>query len=689
MSTTSWKDDDAAEETNFIHQQMQRKSIFVSRMKKYYGYSQDMENEQFIDHWRGHEFPSLIQPLVFIRRYSWHHVRHLILRFFHSHKPNVDPPTTNHKEVYLDFAGASLPTLTQWKDMYASSIQTQLQVLANPHSSGPAAARTTGEIHLIDKLILDFFDAATKNGGFLNHSINDNHPGYHIIFTSGATEALRIVAEHFPWQAEDEDVQYEDDAHDKPSRSMLLYPPNAHTSVIGMRACALQKGASFQCVPISSFIQTVHALSQNHPGNKDNDMDGQPCKSSCNLIVLPLECNFSGQRYDTLFDNLRTTIQTISHQKSPRKWYTLLDISKAASTSPIHLCKLDPDFACFSFYKLFGHPTGLGVLFVKRTCTDLLTGKTLLDNIHSSIATSSSSSRRTLSTRNKRGTYFGGGSVDAVSPFVDFVLPRSKEDYLSSLVHGTKNFRNIILLKHGFDAIARLGGMEKIYNHTHCLRVELLSRLNHLFHRNGRKAIIIYGQSTNGDTSAKPTAAAETNEDYEAAETNKDYEEASGPIVSFNILRSDGSYVGYHEVEKIAALSNPPLQFRTGCFCNPGSCQQYLGYSDQDMLHLAFEKKKVCGDHKDIIDGKPTGAIRISFGPYSLWEDLDTLITFIETYFIDKSPQATSFERTNTSEVSALSKEYTVELSEIYIFPIKSCAGKVLNLFLGINLVRM
>jgi hypothetical protein len=37
-----------------------------------------------------------------------------------------------------------------------------------------------------------------------------------------------------------------------------------------------------------------------------------------------------------------------------------------------------------------------------------------------------------------------------------------------------------------------------------------------------------------------------------------------GPIVAFNLKQADGSWVSYHEVEKLAALSN--ILFRVSCF---------------------------------------------------------------------------------------------------------------------------
>ena len=68
------------------------------------------------------------------------------------------------------------------------------------------------------------------------------------------------------------------------------------------------------------------------------------------------------------------------------------------------------------------------------------------------------------------------------------------------------------------------------------------------------------------------------------------------------------------EFRKIAALNN--LVIRVGCFCNIGACQKAMNLTDADVLshHKAGH---VCGDDVDIVNGKPTGSIRVSFGYYS------------------------------------------------------------------------
>lgn len=99
----------------------------------------------------------------------------------------------------------------------------------------------------------------------------------------------------------------------------------------------------------------------------------------------------------------------------------MIDLAKAAYTSPINLCSLDPDFACVSFYKLFGAPTGVGALFIKRSVRDLLTST--LNNIQSlkGECNKFSDGDTLVSTFNHKVTnsqfrhrYFGGGLVDIV-----------------------------------------------------------------------------------------------------------------------------------------------------------------------------------------------------------------------------------------------------------------------------------
>ena len=68
------------------------------------------------------------------------------------------------------------------------------------------------------------------------------------------------------------------------------------------------------------------------------------------------------------------------------------------------------------------------------------------------------------------------------------------------------------------------------------------------------------------------------------------------------------------EFRKIATLNN--VVVRVGCFCNVGACQNAIDFTDEDVL-ANHEAGHVCGDDIDVVNGKPTGSIRVSFGYYS------------------------------------------------------------------------
>ena len=74
-------------------------------------------------------------------------------------------------------------------------------------------------------------------------------------------------------------------------------------------------------------------------------------------------------------------------------------------------------------------------------------------------------------------------------------------------------------------------------------------------HSNGRIVTIIYSDTDFSDPSTQ------------------------GPIISFNLLQTDGQLVGYGAVEKLATVHG--VHLRTGCFCNTGACMKHLGLSEE------------------------------------------------------------------------------------------------------------
>ena len=452
---------------------MDEKKDFLRRAGDGYGYRSTPGGH--IDTWRGREFPHLIPPMLEVRECSDGNNSNTNEASGHSSEP----------EVYLDYAGAGLPSRSQLESIMSQ--YTSVGALANPHSTGPAASRTLVLIQQAKKLVLDHFNGhpgkaygignahedTSRNGG----GRADHHPGYEMIFTSGATESLRIVAESFQWgsgKAVDDrgphastrcscPCQY----HRERRKSLLLYPHNSHTSVVGMRGPAMAKGGTFRCIPLEELTNATSKDFSEWADECNSPKGGGVAKNQacCNcqylsryesesdeiinhLMVLPVECNFGGNRPKHVAELIRRARRSSSVERKsgdPKsRWNILLDVAKAASTGPVDLRQLDPDFACLSFYKIFGEPTGLGVLFVKRSSLHLL-------------GEAQTGERRTGTNR-----YFGGGSVDVVLAGKNFVSPRSEPSPISSFVHGSVHFRGISTLVHGFEELKRIGGMEKV-----------------------------------------------------------------------------------------------------------------------------------------------------------------------------------------------------------------------------------
>ena len=122
---------------------------------------------------------------------------------------------------------------------------------------------------------------------------------------------------------------------------------------------------------------------------------------------------------------------------------------------------------------------------------------------------------------------------------------------------------------------------------------------------NGRPVVEIYGK-------------------HEA--NNKDVQ---GGILSMNLLASNGSYIGYYDVQLASAARN--IHIRTGCHCNPGACRKYLHESEEMIKTLSLEKDS-CSDELDMIDGKAVGGVRVSLGYLTTFNDIMAYDDFVKSY---------------------------------------------------------
>uniref|UniRef100_A0A7C9AY39 Aminotransferase class V domain-containing protein n=1 Tax=Opuntia streptacantha TaxID=393608 RepID=A0A7C9AY39_OPUST len=107
-----------------------------------------------------------------------------------------------HDAVYLDHAGATLYSELQMEAVFKDLTS---NVYGNPHSQSDSSMATSEVIRECRQQVLDYCNASAKE--------------YKCIFTSGATSALKLVGEAFPWS----------------NQSCFMYTMENHNSVIGIR----------------------------------------------------------------------------------------------------------------------------------------------------------------------------------------------------------------------------------------------------------------------------------------------------------------------------------------------------------------------------------------------------------------------------------------------------------------------
>ncbi|KYN39636.1 Molybdenum cofactor sulfurase [Trachymyrmex septentrionalis] len=448
-------------------------------------------------------------------------------------------------ECYVDHAGATLYSETQVRN---ASANLHSSLYGNPHSIGNSPTHD-----IIDRM----------RHRILSH-FNTNPDEYTVIFTSGATASLKIVAEGF---------RFTKDENNKiamsPHSGSFVYVQDNHMSVLGMRDVIAAKGADVIYLDHDQAFQIL--------GQPSTSRDPNERQSSNSLFAFSAQCNFSGLKYPLKWiSDAHAGALSVFAKKPSTRWYVLLDAASFAATNKLDLSIYKPDFVCLSFYKMFGYPTGIGALLVKNKSSDVL------DKM-----------------------YYGGGTVDIALSSERF--HRKREILYERFEDGTVPFLSIVSLQYGFEILSKLT-MDQISKHVFSLAKTLHHSLLTLHHCNGKPVVKLYSDS--------------------------DYEDRSsqGGIVAFNVVRSNGEYVGYMEVLNMAASFK--IHLRTGCFCNPGACQRHLSFSTKEILKY-YEAGYICGGETDLINGKPIGAVRISFGYMSTIKDVQTVLLMI-TKFIDE-----------------------------------------------------
>lgn len=395
-----------------------------------------------------------------------------------------------------------------------------------------------------------------------------------LAFTSGSTQALSLIGESFAWS----------------SGGCFVYAQENHTSTVGLRQLAQRAGTPtgfFDLDDLSSLHDGLSAVSPLAGSSAAWPASGA-VPAGYNLLAIPGESNFSGVRADlSCIESLR---------RGPMRWRVLLDSAKlACCPGALDLGACPADFAVVSFYKIFGLPTGLGALIVRHDAVPLLAP-------HATCGGASNSGG---------AAYFAGGGVASVSATSNFVVPRPN---LSEwFERGTCNFQAILSLPSQITAHRQLGPDIVRHRHAQAVCHEAYLRMQKLRHANGRPLCAVFGRHEDSHWHVK-----------------------QGPTIACVLHYADGTPVSYALVGTMA--SDRGILLRTGCHCNAGACQRYLGITDEDIRHF-FSSGKVCGDDLGIIDGRATGVIRVSFGLYSTLADVHAWLQLLEE-FVNELPKA-------------------------------------------------
>lgn len=433
-----------------------------------------------------------------------------------------------HKQIYLDYTGGGLYAQSQ---LEAHMALLNNAVLGNPHSANPTSLAMTALVEEARAYILRYFNASP-----------DEYVG---IFTPNASGALKLVGESYPFAE---------------GGTYLLTFDN-HNSVNGIREYAHRKGAACRYVPLTTpQLRLDRDTTSKMLSNVDARAD--------NLFAFPAQSNFSGVKHPL----------DLIEEAHSQGWDVLLDAAAFVPTNRLDLGRVKPDYVCLSFYKMFGYPTGLGMLLCHKTALKKL-----------------------------KRPWFAGGTVN-------FASVRAMGHYLADdeagFEDGTINYLNIPAIKIGLEHIDKVG-IDAINRHVHDLTAWLLRELLTLKHSNGKPLVRFYGSAETTDR---------------------------GGTITFNFYCPNATLLDYERVEALA--NERGISLRTGCFCNPGADEIAEGLTREDMM-LGFQGGasmnlsrfvKTISHHSQ----KSAGAIRISVGIASNFADVYRFMNFAAG-FCDKN----------------------------------------------------
>jgi selenocysteine lyase/cysteine desulfurase len=420
-------------------------------------------------------------------------------------------------QVYLDYTGAGLYAESQVREHAALLTGS---VFGNPHSTNPASLLATEWVERVRGAVLRFFNASLDE--------------YTVVFTANASAALKLVGESYPFG---------------PTGRFLLSADN-HNSVNGIREFARAAGAPITYVPLTTPDLRVDT------GTLADELDAP--RGGPALFAYPAQSNLSGVQHPLAW---------IAYAQR-RGWDVLLDAAAFVASNRLDLTRFTPEFVSLSFYKMFGYPTGIGALIVRRSALERL-----------------------------RRPWFSGGTIKIVSVGAD---GHHLLDGEGAFEDGTLNFLGLPAIEIGLRFLT-CAGVDLVHTRVDLLTGWLLQMLAGLRHSNGAPLLRIYGPISG---------------------------EHRGATIAFNVLDSSGTPLDYQYVETRANQSN--IALRIGCFCNPGASEAALGLTLEVLAPLFEDRARPAPEA--LSRRRAFGAVRASLGIASTPADIGRFVQFLERF---------------------------------------------------------
>ncbi len=423
--------------------------------------------------------------------------------------------------AYLDFAASALYGASHLAG-YTQRLNDRLY--GNPHSEHAPSRASAHAVETARRQALAFFNADPDL--------------YEVIFTANTSAAIKLVAESYAFG---------------PARGLVLTADN-HNSINGMREYARRAEAPVHVLPLGDDLRL------DAPAER---LAISARRMGAGLLAFPAQSNFSGVRHDL---GLARTAHGLGFD-------VMIDAAGCGVAGGVSLAAHPADFLVFSFYKLFGLPTGLGALIVRRDALARL-----------------------------RRPWFAGGTVD-------FVSVEHDRHQLSAGAHGfedgTPDFLAMAAVEAGFAFLSPIG-RPALAARMQALTGYFLDRARKLRHRDGAPLVRLYGPQ---DTDRR------------------------GGTVALNLMARDGRPVAYAEVEKRALAQK--VAVRGGCFCNPGAAEAAFGFSALDIpgcLNALRGRFSVPALQACVGPDHAIGAIRMSVGLPTTTGDLDRLLDLLASF---------------------------------------------------------